>query len=506
MKFQAIHVKYLIESLHEFVQHDGVEIQSETFEHITITINGSINVLKYLPALHQAFSDTNSANEFLHECDGDNIELSDIEDNISAQYVDFDWQISISKLEWLKLENQTVTAFFDKDNLISSLKDENEFSRDSFFVKNTHIQIVLPMYKSEDIVGNNFIITSQLTEEWDYLGGTDFPNDTKIKEFVHVASSDSIVFSIASFALELKESEEEFVGILQTKYAEILLSVIVHVFYSKNNVSLKGLKHLSVPINNNIVPGISMVKILEKSVLWVYEENTSTRLQLLVDRLSFHECKESSLMEIAISHISEAFVEAKDRYKFVIKEKSEEYTKDLRDLLKDTKEKADKYSQKTRDIISSLLRDTLGSIFFLGLTAYSRFSSGGNFIFSEDARMIFIILGSYFLLSMTLQSIFNFWDIYLSQNEAQKWSESSLDYMTPETYDKYVTKPLKIRSSQFVLVQFAIIIIYVLLATVSFNVQSISKYISPTKSTEVANKVVQKKGTIPVSSPKQNNK
>ena len=176
--------------------------------------------------------------------------------------------------------------------------------------------------------------------------------------------------------------------------------------------------------------------------------------------------------------MEKAFVEAKERYKFVVTKKSEEYTKDLRDLLKDTKEKTDKYSEKTRTIINSLLRDILGSIFFLGLTAYSRFSGNKDFIFSDDATIIFLLLGAYFLISMFTQAAFNFWDIGLSQKEAHRWSASSMDYMTPDTYDKYVTQPLKTRTVQFITIQIMVIVIYLFLAASAFNAQKLAKHLN----------------------------
>ena len=482
MIYSGVDVKFLINSLYEFVRLSGVQIQSETFENINIKIQGNPEVLNCLPKLYKAFSDIDNTKSVLsnsNEYEHENIGIDEINENIKASYFDFQWYISIDKNEWFKLEEQTVTAFFDKRNFVNCLQELNEFSPDNFFVNNSNIQIILPMYDGPDIIGSNFIITNTLKDKWVKKDNVITVGDSEIKEYIHVLSNEPVLFSPQKFSFSIKESSEEFEKILQMKYAQVLLVMIVQIFRSKDDVTLKGLKYFNKNLNNtNIIPDKHVVSILENAVKWVYEENTTTRLQLLIDRLSFYEFNVLSLMEIVINHIDEALVEAKDRYKFVITEKSEEYTKDLRDLLKDTKDKTDKYSEKTRSVINSLLRDTLGSIFFLGLTVYSRFSNQEKFIFSSDAHIIFTILGIYFLLSMLFQAIFNFWDIKLSKDESEIWSKSSMDYMTKETYSRYVTTPLSRRTSQFIKIQFGIITIYILLALCSFNAQNIIKYIS----------------------------
>lgn len=470
-------IDQLIQSLYDFLQNNGGVVKSESFENITISINQNIEALQKLKKLFEVFREVDNRTSFLEDTSNNSIDIEEIQENIDTGYIDFFWQIRLHKLNWFKIGDQTVSVFFDKETFINWLNEIEVFDRNQEILKYEKIQIVLPMYEGEDIIGKYFLITNELKESWTPDLSILLPDDTKIKEFVHLISSDSIIFNPEKFVLQLKENANTYERILQTKYAEALMATLVQIFSSKDNITIRGLKHFQTQLNNNEMPDIKVVSVLEKAVVWAYEENTNTRLQLLADRLSFHEHNSASLMGIVIKHIEEAFTEAKDRYMFVVSEKSEEYTKDLRDLLKDTKDKTDKYSEKTRSVINSLLRDTLGSIFFLGLTAYARFSGNHEFIFSEDAQIVFLLLGAYFLLSMVLQAIFNFWDIGLSQKEAHKWSESSMDYMTREAYDKYVTRPLSVRTYQFIVVQVAIIVVYLCLALLSFNIQSVSTYL-----------------------------
>jgi hypothetical protein len=476
MSRQLILIKFLIKSLYEFIQLDGVEIKHDTFEKLTINIFGNEQVLKKLSKLYKAFIDTQDKTFLYNNENGEAIDIGEVNENIDTSYIDFNWYIEINKVHWFSFNDQIISSFFNINNFKTCLNSIDEFSDNNFFSRNLNIQIILPMYEQNDIIGYNFIISKELKETWEKPILPQIPNDITIKKSVHIMSGEAISFNLQKYYFNIQEPLNDLTQILLIKYTEILLSTLVQVFYSKNKVTIKGLRYFDLDINNNLIPDIKTTKLLEKSVEWAYAENTDTRIQLLVDRLSFYENKQTSFMEMIINYLPEVFEEAKSRYKFVITEKSEEYTKDLRDLLKDTKDKTDKYSEKTRNIISSLLRDTLGSIFFLGLTVYARFSNKDNFLLSNEAQFIFILLGFYFLLSMIFQAIFNFWDIWLSQTEANKWSESSMDYITKETYQKYVSVPLRMRTKQFIYVQVGVIFIYILLSLSSFFAQEILGY------------------------------
>ncbi len=64
-----------------------------------------------------------------------------------------------------------------------------------------------------------------------------------------------------------------------------------------------------------------------------------------------------------------------------------------------------------------------------------------------------------------------------------------MDYMTPQTYDKYVTQPLKIRTVQFITVQIMAIVIYLLLAISAFNAQKLAKYLNMHNTTTISSEV-----------------
>ena len=493
-------IETLIQSINNFLQKNNGTVKSESFENIIISINQDIDSLKELEMLYEAFTKVDETRTFVENLSENNASVSqeDIKENIETDYTDFNWQITLNKINFFSFYNYTITVFFEIQRFQEWLENLNAFNQNSEILKYENLQIILPTFEYEDIIGNSFIITNKLKDNLSFCEESKLPDNLKIKEFVHLISQEPIIFSPKKLAFKLKEETNKFENILRTQYAETLLASIVHIFNSREDVTIKGLKHFKIKLNNDLQPNTNVVKILEKAVEWVYEENTSTRLQLFADRLSFHKDNANSLMEIVIEYIEEAFIEAKDRYKFVITEKTEEYTKDLRDLLKDTKEKTDKYSEKTRTVIISLLRDILGSIFFLGLTAYSRFSGNKDFIFSDDANIIFMLLGSYFLISMLTQSAFNFWDIWLSQKEAHRWSASSMDYMTPQTYDKYVTQPLKTRTVQFVTVQIIAIVIYLLLAVSAFNAQKLAKYLNMHNTTTITSEVNTSKKDISI--------
>jgi hypothetical protein len=73
-----------------------------------------------------------------------------------------------------------------------------------------------------------------------------------------------------------------------------------------------------------------------------------------------------------------------------------------------------------------------------------------------------------------------------------------MDYMTPQTYDKYVTQPLKTRTVQFVTVQIMAIVIYLLLAVSAFNAQKLAKYLNMHNTTTITSEVNTSKKDISI--------
>ncbi len=461
----------LIQKIYAFtIVNENIKISNETHEAITINIKGSSSVLLSLKELYISLYEFSNEEGFITDNNSNNIDLEEINSNIDTGYEDFEWILSLNKLRWFKIKELNIIAFFNHDFFISSLANIDPFDKNSFFIQDNHFNLILPFYKGNDIEEKNFTISSKIRKKFFHKNYLEFPSDERIKEHTLVNTQKEIIFKPNNFMITTKE-ENEFLKLIRIKYSIVLTSMLVHTFYSEKKVVLKGLKHLSLNLYDNSFSEINQkpLKLLEEITFWIYEENINTRKQLFLDRLSFHENKEKSLINLVLTNMKEAFEEAKERYKFVISEKSDEFTKDLRDLLKDTKEKADKYSEKTRNVISSLLRDVLGSIFFLGLTVYARFSNNQDFLSSENAHLIFILLGIYFLLSMLTQAFFNIWDIYLTIKESKDWTKNTMDYITKESYKKYVTNPLERRTMQFTIIQFIVIIIYCVLSYLSFN-------------------------------------
>ena len=472
-------IVFLIKTIYSFIQNSGISIKSETFTNITIEIDGCESILNELKILYKKFETINKNVAIFKNENNENITLKDINENIEDNYTDFKWKITFNKLNWFNHDKYNITVFFEISNFNSYLENLNIFSQDNDFIKYNNIQIILPMYNNLLIESNNFIISNEIQHNYKYNNNNSLllPNDEQVKKQVKVLSNEMIIFSPKSYYINELNISENYIEILQQKYTQALISTIISIFYNQDKIQIQGFKYFELPLSNNYKFNIDNLKQLENLILWIYENNTTVKLQLLFDRLSIYKTNENNLLQLLDNNIKDIFSEIKDRYKFVIKERSIEYTKDLKDVLKDTESKADKFSDKTRLIINTLLRDILGSIFFIGLTVYSKFSTNKDFIISNDANIIFIILSIYFILSMLFQAIFNYKDINMTMNEIKLGSQSSQEYINQDTYNKYVTEPLKKRKEQFKKVQCFVIIVYIILAIASYNIQNIYQYI-----------------------------
>jgi len=133
-------INSLINSLYKFVQNNEVKIISETFEIVTISINGSNEILKKIKSLYLTFKYVNSEGISLQNSDGNIIELEEIDENINTSYTDFIWQVSINKVKWLSLNNFIITTFLDFDNYINWLENIEIFNENNEFIKYKNIQ------------------------------------------------------------------------------------------------------------------------------------------------------------------------------------------------------------------------------------------------------------------------------------------------------------------------------------------------------------------------------
>jgi hypothetical protein len=466
----------LIKAIYSFIQNSNVSIKNETFEKITIELNGSKLILNELKILYKKFENINNVTIFKDE-NSDIITFKDINENIECNYIDFKWKISFNKLNWLKHDKYNVTTFFNIDNFNNYLQNLNIFSKNNEFIKYNDIQIILPMYDNLLIESSNFLISNRIQNNYKFKNGISLPNDMQVKKQAQVLSKEMIGFYPKSFYINEFDISDSYIKILQQNYSKALIATIVNIFYSQDKIKIQGIRYLELSLYNNYEFNINNLKLLESLVLWLYENNTTVKLQLLADRLSIYKTNENNLLQLLDNNIKNIFSEIQDRYKFVIKEKSINYSKDLKDILKDTEVKTDRFSQKTRLIINTLLRDVLGSIFFIGLTVYSKFSTNKDFIISNDANIIFIILSMYFILSISLQAFFNFKDVKMTMDEMKLGSQSSQEYINQDTYNKYVSKPLRKRNNQFKKVQWGVICAYIILSIATYNIQNIYQYI-----------------------------
>lgn len=103
----------------------------------------------------------------------------DIKENIETNYTDFNWQITLNKINLFSFNYYKITTFFWHTKVSRILENLNVFNQNSEILKYENLQIILPVYEDKDIIGNSFIITKKLKENLLFCDENKLPDDLK---------------------------------------------------------------------------------------------------------------------------------------------------------------------------------------------------------------------------------------------------------------------------------------------------------------------------------------
>lgn len=189
-------------------------------------------------------------------------------------------------------------------------------------------------------------------------------------------------------------------------------------------VTIRGTKRLSLPLfdDGQTVTCETLHRLIE-AVRWVYEERPETRLRLVMDRLSIDIEPGQTLLSGVDKYLAAALQQARDSYAFVILERKDAYHKEVRELMKDMKSQADLYAAKVRDLVSSLTRDVLGILVFIGFSFIGKFDQKNLQVLLKSAELALLVkvLAGYLVLSFILQLSSQWRDAKLAFDESKTW-------------------------------------------------------------------------------------
>lgn len=286
--------------------------------------------------------------------------------------------------------------------------------------------------------------------QFDAKKGVNLPDDESIQRLIHVISPEkSTLISPRTWVLnwgDLNDSSAEPFLRNSCLVLAVCLSHDVRVSDAGIRVTIRGSKSHTIGLwqSNNNLPWRSLQTRLIEVVSWVYEERSETRLKLIADRLGVDINPDECWLTSLHRHMKAAFRQAKDGYGFVILDRKDAYFKEMREVMKDMKSQADLYAAKVRDLTTSLTRDILGVIVFLGFSFIGKFDREkiSELLSSVELSLLLKVLCFYLLFSCVLQISSHWRDANLTRAEGMHWLEVLRNYTSSEDSKSNFLEPL----------------------------------------------------------------
>lgn len=139
--------------------------------------------------------------------------------------------------------------------------------------------------------------------------------------------------------------------------------------------------------------------------------------------------------------------------------------------MKDMKSQADLYASKVRDLVSSLTRDILSVLVFIGFSFIGKFDQRNIHALLESTELSLLVkfLAGYLLLSCVLQFISHLRDASLAYEESRTWLDVLQHYSSrSDKQDRFLT-PIDRRRVTLFVAMGIIGLIYAILILVTWN-------------------------------------
>lgn len=389
---------------------------------------------------------------------------------------DYEWSVNFNKSF---LETNHVTFFVSEANFVSWLDEVAPYSSNSFFNKSDNAKHIFIYGLSESYLGSKLCIHPTSVEkvnENDFLPSP-LPDNKLIRQYTYVISTD-LVIEPANFLLDRYTQAAWSRTILN--YCVALQAIcLAQELPSQHQLVIRGIKRVEF-INGQSSLSFDELVCLQKNLTtvleWVFEERTHTRMKLICDRLSLDLNPEQSFIDGLHKHLTNAFDEAKDKYGFIITEKSDEYNRELRSLQLQIFERTKTYSEKLRSLLSGVLRDSLAAIFLVafGLFVRSDVSKLSTLVGNPNIILLFKGLSIYFLFSIVFQSVLHFTDIGLSKEEIRSFAKTTRNYLREDQISKMISVASSDRELIFAVLYAVIASTYLILAYVCWNIKAVA--------------------------------
>ncbi|WP_306521606.1 hypothetical protein, partial [Rheinheimera sp.] len=428
---------------------------------------------------------------FRLEIDQTQIEISDfISDSIGLSR--FTWQLTFRKESFLRSINQIsddidVVFFTSEPAFLENL--------DAIGLKTPFLESKILSIKPLKIIINGLangfggprlavVPVEGVPDEKFWLNGTELPDPASLRKEINVVSQTNIYLSPHSFEISWGAINTDTALPFRIAYLQQLLACFSQHFFSIEKIQLKGVKHLECSLVPNSEFNIFSKELndIRDAVIWCYKENdASTRIQLLVDRITLELTDSCNFVNIASSKLSPSFEQAKSKYKYVVSKRNEDYRKELRELYSDVKQLVNSYVDKTNTMIDGIIKDVLSIAFLFTVGTFAKAMIQTDILLSTQADFFFKAAGVYLIFTYLIRRIHCYFVLSDNKKNLDGWiSEQYTHIPVTELTDK-VGKLLRSPRRSFEIMSGIIATIHIILVILAFNMSQVLELIGFTK-------------------------
>lgn len=400
--------------------------------------------------------------------DSISIEMDEIDDYSGSHFV-----IVINKANLKEVDDYHMQFFYTLDSFENWLKGIFPFSYRPY----SKLKIIVNELHTT-CGGPSLLITGQMTDPFD-IQQHRLPPDSILHEHVSIPNGHDLSFNVEKNLITFVNKKKTKP---KTNYSDISLvyscASLCGTFVNElagDYIVLQGVKRVKVPLyNDKTRVKLNFLFLLTEIVEWIYQDQDSSKIdirrKLFVDRVTLDIDYEQPLLNELPRIAQNAFVQATERYNFVMLERRNDYAKELVALLKDLKAQSDLYSSKLRSLLGSLTRDVLAGILLIGFTLFTKFVEI-EVLAKYEKLMSFIFKGLaiYFIASALMQMITDVSDIILSRKELNHWSKCTSEVIPKKELKGHVRKTLNPRFIVTSIIYFLLITLYGFIAYKTWN-------------------------------------
>jgi len=305
-----------------------------------------------------------------------------------------------------------------------------------------------------------------------YLRGSSLPDADTVRKEVNTMSNFPIDIVPQFFEISWGSINSAEARPFRIAYAKQMICCMAQYVYSEEKIQMKGLKSLECSIADDGSQDINAntLDTLKKCVIWCFESNdAASRIQLIVDRVSIDCTNGGKIINACSSIIPLAFDQAKEKYKFVISKRSDDYRKEMKELYNDIKLLINAYADKSSSLSDGLVKDVLSISFIVTVGAFAKAISQAEVLQTLQAETFFFATGVFLLLSMVIKRVHALMYLRDLSHNLTDWAESHSTHVSQQELETKIEKLLKGPKLNFKIIVGFVEAIYIVLAIGCFQ-------------------------------------